>query len=128
MPTIASNWDKVLEGTINQVKQEFNMLPEEHQAEIARRRTICASCPFNSSNAVSEVGYVHNRIDEHCILCGCTLSRKTASLDSNCGIDCCNANSIDNCTCKNKGLKDFNKLYNINTDLKWKAFKKTKNE
>src|SRR5436190_6093622 len=84
LPTIAQNWEKVLEGTINQVKQEFDMLPEDEQLEIARRRTICSGCPFSSSNAVKEFGYKTDRFDEHCILCGCGIARKTASLTSEC--------------------------------------------
>lgn len=98
------------------------MLPEDEQAEIARRRFICASCPFNSSNAVT-TGYKTDRFDEHCIMCGCTITRKTASLEANCGIDCCNATPITPCTCKDKKLQDYSIKNNINMEPKWKAYK-----
>lgn len=98
------------------------MLPEDEQAEIARRRFICASCPFNSSNAVSN-GYKTDRFDEHCIMCGCTITRKTASLDADCGIDCCNSDSHSDCTCKDKKLLTFNKTNKTNMEVKWKAYK-----
>jgi hypothetical protein len=114
--------DKVIEGTVNQVKAEMGLLPEDHQAEIIRRRLICATCPFNSSNAVGE-GYITNRIDEHCIMCGCTITRKTASLLSNCGIDCCNATPNLECDCKKPNLKKYNVEHGINLDPKWTTYK-----
>jgi hypothetical protein len=128
LPTIVQNIDGILEGTINQVKLELNMLPEEEQAEIARRRVICATCPFSSSNAATQLLYKSDRFDEHCILCGCTITRKTADLRSNCGIDCCNANPITDCKCKDKNLKQYNQTTNTNLEPKWKAFKNQKDE
>lgn len=103
------------------------MLPEDEQAEIARRRFICASCPFNSSNAVS-TGYKTDRFDEHCIMCGCTITRKTASLEANCGLDCCNAQPLKDCTCKDSKLKEYSIANNINMEPKWKAYKTKTNE
>ena len=47
------NIDKIAEGMLNQVKQEFNALPEDQQEEIAKRRLICESCPLFSLNAKS---------------------------------------------------------------------------
>lgn len=104
------------------------MLPEDEQAEIARRRTICADCPFNSSNAVKELLYKTGRFDEHCVLCGCTISRKTAALTEDCGMTCCNAKPTHDCNCKNEGLKQFNTENNINAPLKWVAYKKENDE
>ena len=105
------------------------MLPEDEQLEIARRRTICAGCPFNSSNAVTQLAYKTDRFDEHCIMCGCSIKRKTSSLASNCGIDCCNANPIDtDCHCKNKHVKDYNVVNGKNNELKWKAYKTKEDE
>jgi hypothetical protein len=117
----------ILDGIVNQVKLQYDMLPEDEQAEIARRRFICADCPFNSSNAIAN-GYKNNRFDEHCIMCGCTITRKTASLEAACGIDCCNNNSESDCTCKDKELLAFNKENKIDIQVKWKAYKPTKNE
>lgn len=116
-----------MEGIVNQVKLQYDILPEDEQAEIARRRFICATCPFNSSNAVS-TGYKTDRFDEHCIMCGCTITRKTASLEANCGIDCCNFDNLSNCTCKDKELLAFNQNNNINMELKWTAYKTKTNE
>ena len=45
------NIDKIAEGLINQVKLEYNFLPEDEQEEITRRRLICKSCPLFSLNA-----------------------------------------------------------------------------
>ncbi len=104
------------------------MLPEDEQAEIVRRRFICSSCPFNSSNAVTKLGYVTNRIDEHCVMCGCTITRKTASLDSACGITCCNATPLSDCTCKDKNLQEYNRVNNVNMEVKWQAYKNQNNE
>jgi hypothetical protein len=109
------------------VKLQYDILPEDEQAEIARRRFICAQCPFTSSNAVRD-GYKNNRFDEHCIMCGCTITRKTASLDAACGIDCCNSSSESNCTCKDKELLAFNRANGINIEVKWKAYKSKTNE
>ena len=129
IPAIAQNLPKIWEGTVNQVKESFHMLAEDEQAEIIRRRIICAECPFNSSNAVVQLGYESSRIDEHCIMCGCTIARKTASLASNCGIDACNATPLDpDSHCKNKYVKDYNDENNINAELKWKAYKTLEDE
>lgn len=64
----------------------------------------------------------------HCIMCGCTITRKTASLSANCGIDCCNATPLDECSCKKSSLKKYNTEYGINMELKWTAFKKSDDE
>lgn len=103
------------------------MLPEEQQVEIVRRRLICSECPFTSSNAVKD-GYKSDRFDEHCTLCGCSINRKTASLSSACGIDCCNHTSVTDCGCKRKGLKEFNITNNIKIEPKWTVFKPDENE
>ena len=93
VPKGIKNADKILEGIINNVKLEAGSLPEEEQAEIIRRRLICATCPFTSSNAVvnKALNYKTDRPDEHCIHCGCPIMTKTASLSANCGIEIFNA-------------------------------------
>lgn len=80
---------KVLEGVVNKVKMNHNSLSEEEQDEIIKRRLICSACPFMSSNAVANpaLNYKTERFDEHCIMCGCNIELKTASLSSNCGIE-----------------------------------------
>jgi hypothetical protein len=98
------------------------MLPEDEQAEIVRRRLICADCPFNSVNAKLD-GYKSDRLDEHCTMCGCTINRKTASLSSACGIDCCNAEPKTSCGCKKQNLKLYNEQNNITLEPKWDVYK-----
>lgn len=82
IPKAMENPQQVIEGFRNKVKFERGTLPEDQQEEIVRRRLICEGCPFNSKNMKD---YVTKRTDEHCTLCSCTLSGKTASLDSSCG-------------------------------------------
>ena len=92
------NPDKVLEGRINAIKLTHGHLSAEEQAEILHRRDICASCPYSSSNAVSNpaLNYQTQRPDEHCILCKCPIEYKTASLHSECGIAIWNRNNPQN--------------------------------
>jgi hypothetical protein len=92
------NPDKVLEGVVNSVKMKYGHLPEDEQAEILRRRVICQSCPYNSSNAVTDpaLNYKTDRLDEHCILCRCNIEYKTSSLTSQCGIAVWNRNNPNN--------------------------------
>lgn len=90
----AENLPQIVEGLSNQIKNEYGYLPEEEQQEIARRQSICLSCPLNSENAkVSKdfkdlfgVNYETFREELHCAICKCPIDRKTASLSSNCGI------------------------------------------
>lgn len=50
--------------------------------EISEERlAICKKCPEHSS---IKKNYSSLRIDEHCTLCGCTLSAKTKSFSSEC--------------------------------------------
>lgn len=87
IPKGFKNIDKVLEGIVNQVKLEFGTLPQEEQEIIMGRRAICASCPFMSLNAKKLGFYTTDREDEHCTQCGCPIGTRTASLESNCGLE-----------------------------------------
>lgn len=56
--------------------------------EIGKERTsICSDCPYNSAVRHKTLGYSTIRPDEHCTICGCTLSAKTKCLSCNCPID-----------------------------------------
>ena len=100
------NIDKIAEGLINQVKLEYNFLPEDEQEEITRRRLICQSCPLFSLNAKlddseykklfnEEFVYDDTR-GEYCGSCGCPIATKTASLGSDCGLDYYNKTHPEN--------------------------------
>jgi len=81
------NPEKVLEGWINDAKLQRGTLSDDETEEIIRRRVICNECPFMSKNAVEAGNYHTSREDEHCIHCSCPIKKKTASLESNCGIE-----------------------------------------
>ena len=95
IPRGIKNFDKILEGHINNIKLEYGHLSEDKQNEIIRRRMICETCPLNSKNAPSSEEYVllynnhyhTDRVDFHCSICGCPTHTKTASLESNCGLE-----------------------------------------
>jgi len=85
-----------VEGVINNVKMELGTLPQESQDLIIKRRLICATCPFSSSNAAVNNGYKTERLDEHCVMCSCNIHAKTACLDCKCGISVYNETVGDN--------------------------------
>lgn len=87
IPKGIKNFDKVFEGFKNQVKIELGTIPEEDLTVITARRIICSTCPFLSTNATKLGIYKTDRTDEHCIHCGCPIKTRTASLESNCGIE-----------------------------------------
>ena len=92
VPKGLSNPKQILEGWINDYN--FDNLEPKEVKEILKRRAICHSCPFNSLNATTSQEYFDifgkhyetDRDDTHCSLCGCPDKKKTASLDSECGI------------------------------------------
>lgn len=96
LPRVISNIDTIAQGFINDVKLEHGMLPQDEQEVIAGRRLICSECPYNSTKA-KELGlYNTQRTDYHCSLCGCLISKKTACLDCNCGIEVHNQQNPNN--------------------------------
>lgn len=104
------NFDKVAEGWINVYKEHNNLLTDEELKIIIGRRIICESCPLNSKNAKTSQEYVDlygkhyesSRKILHCSVCSCPITAKTASLESNCGLE------------DYKGIKQ---------ELKWKSIK-----
>lgn len=117
VPRGLKNIDKILEGVVNNVKIKHGTLPEDEQEEIIRRRLICNTCPYFSTNAVVSTEYKEvtgehyhtTREDKHCGFCGCPEEIRTASLDANCGIEVWNEQHPDK------------KL-----ELKWKEWKRVK--
>lgn len=85
LPRAIQNIDKIVEGYITDIRLEYGDLVEDERDEIIRRRLICETCPLNSKNAVEVGWYITERTDEHCTCCGCPISKKTASLSSDCG-------------------------------------------
>lgn len=96
LPKGIKNIKKIADGVVNQVKMEFDALPQEEVEIIAGRRLICRQCPYNSINATKLGLYTGDRTDEHCIHCGCPIATKTASLESNCGLEEFNEKHPDN--------------------------------
>lgn len=86
----------VIEGWINDAKLNRGDLKSDEMAEVLRRRAICEECPFFSVNAVKDGNYITQRQDPHCIQCGCPIAKKTASLESSCGIEIYNRKNKDN--------------------------------
>ncbi len=85
IPKGLANIDEVAAGWLNVVKEELGQLSEDEQYVIATRRSICAGCPFESTNAKELAHYETKRTESHCTLCSCPLKAKTASLSSVCG-------------------------------------------
>jgi len=111
IPAGLKNLNAVVEGYTNDLKMENGTLPEEDVEVIVMRRLICRDCPFNSINATKLGTYASAREDEHCIMCGCPIKGKTASLISNCGIEAYNGRNPNN-----------------QLPLKWERVDKTKTE
>ena len=59
----------------------FFLLKREDQEAIKKRRLVCKSCFGNSLNAPYYKSY---RVDNHCTICTCNISAKTANLKENC--------------------------------------------
>lgn len=112
IPKGITNASAILEGIVNKVKINYGHLDQDEKEEIIRRQVICKSCPFMSTNAAENpaLAYKSDRMDEHCTLCKCNIDIKTASLQSNCGIEAYN-------------LTEQGKASPL--DLKWKAYTKT---
>lgn len=94
IPKGMKNIPQLLEAISNQAKMELGTLPKEKVEVIIGRRMICVTCPYMSRNAIKgyEIEgkwhtYNTDRNDSHCIWCGCPIGSKTASLESNCGLE-----------------------------------------
>lgn len=105
LPTIIKNRDKIIEGWINDAKLERKELSEEETEVILTRRSICSQCPLNSFNLKNddseyqklyEEPFKTERTEEFCGCCNCTLSKKTASFASQCGLESYNLEHPEN--------------------------------
>lgn len=112
IPKFLGQPEKIIEGWINDAKLEAGKLSEEDMEIVLTRRSICSTCPFNSFNLKKDdslykelygKSFYTDREDMFCGCCQCPLSKKTASLASNCGIESLNLEK------------------NLNLELKWKA-------
>lgn len=94
-PKALPNADLILQSIVTEVQYKNNKLSEEKKAELIRRRVICKGCPFMSTNAKTSEEYLSltgksyetKRREEHCSFCGCGITMRTASFDSNCGVE-----------------------------------------
>ena len=87
VPSGIKNLPQIIEGLSNQIKMELGAISEQNLDIILKRRLICSTCPFLSTNATQAGIYATDRQDVHCVMCGCPITTKTASLESNCGIE-----------------------------------------
>lgn len=87
IPKGINNVPQIFSGVMNQARIEFGTISKEKLDIIVGRRMICKTCPFMSENAVKSGIYKTDRNDEHCMYCSCPTSTRTASLESNCGIE-----------------------------------------
>lgn len=76
-------WKKIYEGWRNK------LIPPQHLKqkieEVAILRTdVCRECEWNSIN---NKNYKSLRPDEHCTVCGCTVSAKVRCLSCKCPLD-----------------------------------------
>lgn len=100
------NIDKISEGLLNEIKDEFGLLSKDEQEEIAKRRLICRSCPLFSLNAKDDDSEYKKLFkesfkfdpvrNEYCGSCGCPYKTRTASLSSDCGLEYYNEINPDN--------------------------------
>lgn len=98
------HYKEIVSGIINDVQFSYGKMTEEQRQEIVKRRVICAGCPFMSQHAKTSEEYkalkgkhyVTRRKEDHCSLCGCMIKAKTASLQSNCGIESHNQEEPEN--------------------------------
>lgn len=103
LPRAIPNADKILKAIITDVQYRNGKLSEDKKAELVRRRVICTGCPFMSLNAKTSeeyfnlvgINYKTLRKEEHCSFCGCGINKRTASFDSNCGIETWNEENPD---------------------------------
>jgi hypothetical protein len=73
------NFEEILEGWKNHLFPPEKM--KEYILEVSKERMeICTPCIFNSKNRK----HSKLRLDEHCTICGCTLSAKTKCLSCCC--------------------------------------------
>lgn len=109
IPLALGNPKNIAQGWLTEAKLQLksigvDMLSEDEEAEIVRRRTICQTCPLNSINAKTSeeykklygVNYENPRADFHCAICSCFIVSKTSSFNSACGLENYNAKNPNN--------------------------------
>lgn len=78
-----SKLQEMYNGWKNLVVPEEELKP--YIEKVAKGRLdICNKCPHHSKNVAQPSLSTQIRFDDHCTLCGCTLSAKTRSLLSEC--------------------------------------------
>lgn len=79
------NISHILEGWGNKVKDKFNLL-DEHTKKISQKRlVICDGCSLRVENSCSPLHFdYHIKTGELTRGCGCNLSAKSLSMNSEC--------------------------------------------
>lgn len=104
IPKGLSNPGQILEGWLTDAQLNNGLLTSEQEEKILLRRSICASCPYNSTNAITSAEYKElygknykNELDyDHCSICSCPLAKKTSCLSCLCGLTTYNDENPDN--------------------------------
>lgn len=83
-PMAIKNADKIAESIWNTINKDS--LTEDELKTIISRKLICEECPYNSKNVTAE-DFHTDRLDDHCIHCGCNIDLKVKCLSCRCGIE-----------------------------------------
>lgn len=78
---------KILKALITKIRRKLGLLTKYEKEEIIKRQELCKTCPFNSRIAVEKGLYKTNRLDLHCMFCGCTIDIFTYCLECTCSIE-----------------------------------------
>ena len=95
IPKGIANPHKVLEGFWNEARLENGSLTDDETYLVMERRAICETCPFSSNLAKTSEEYKalmgeNYKTDlkfNHCSICSCKISAKTACLSCKCGME-----------------------------------------
>ena len=78
IPKGLSNPGQILEGWLTDAQLNNGLLTPEQEEKIISRRSICASCPYNSTNATTSAEYKElygkNYKKTSCLSCLCGLT------------------------------------------------------
>jgi hypothetical protein len=97
-PFIRNAWEnrwKILGALRNRISSLiFPFLNRRLNAEARRRKKICSTCIFNSSNyGRIDPSHSNTQLLPYCTLCSCIIDLKVYCMSCNCGIEVLNESS-----------------------------------